>query len=169
MRPSSSSDVRDEIDRQIQRLLAPSGDAQYQRVRGEALDFLLAHADDAYPRLRAIVDAKEPPVLAVLALAEFRREDAVPVLERVLTESADPTVVIASTALAKLHLPSARAALERALRAERDQVVASAADGLGELGDTGACGALAAVRLHPSPDVRARINEAARLLGCPER
>jgi len=168
MRPSSSSDAGDEIDRQLQRLLAPSGDAQYQRVRGEALDWLLAHADDAYPRLLAIVDATEPPALAVLALAEFRRADAVPALERVLNESADPTVVMASTALAKLNVPSARAALERALRAERDQVVASAADGLGELGDPEACGALAAARRHPSPDVRARIREAAILLGCTE-
>jgi HEAT repeat protein len=156
----------DEIERQLQRLLAPSGDAQYQTVRGEALASLLAHAADAYPRLLAIVDVKEPPALAVLALAEFQREDAVPVLERVLNESDEPTVVVASSALAQLKGPVARAALERALRAERDQVVASAADGLAELGDAEACGALAAVRLHPSPDVRARIHEAAIQLGC---
>ena len=165
------SDATDtaEIDRQMQRLLAPSGDAQYRRARGEALDWLLAHAADAYPRLLAIVETPEPPALAVLALAQFQREDAVPVLERILHEAADPTVVVAGSALAQLRSASARVALERALRDTRDQVVASAADALGERGDADACGSLAAVLQHPNPDVRARIHNAAARLGCKGR
>ena len=157
-----------EVDRQLHRLLAPSGDAQYRRVRGEALDWLLAHAAETFPRLRAIVDTPEPPAVAVLALARFERADAVPVLERILHESADPTVVVAASALAQLSVPGARAALERALRDARDQVVASAADALGERGDADACSSLAAVLQHPNPDVRARIRRAADRLGCKE-
>jgi len=164
--PMSNTTDTAELDRQIQRLLAPSGDRQYARARGEALQWLLAHATDAYPRLFAIVDAPEPPALAIMALAEFQRDDAVPVLERILHAGADPTVVVASSALARLSSPKARVSLERALRDERDQVVASAADALGERGDASACGALAAVLQHPSSDVRARIQNAATKLGC---
>lgn len=164
--PMSDTTDTAEIDRQIQRLLAPSGDVQYRRVRGEALEWLLAHAADAYPRLLGVVEVPEPPALAMLALAEFQREDAVPVLERILHEGADPTVVIAGSALAHLRSASARSALERALHDTRDQVVASAADALGERGDADACAALAAVLEHPNPDVRARIRDAAARLGC---
>jgi HEAT repeat protein len=164
--PMSSAADTAEMDRQVRRLLAPSGDVQYARARGEALQWLLAHATDAYPRLLAIVDTPEPPALAIMALAEFQREDAVPVLERILHSSADPTVVVASSALARLSSARARVALERALRDERDQVVASAADALGERGDANACVALAAVVHHPNRDVRARIEKAATRLGC---
>jgi HEAT repeat protein len=155
-----------EIDRQIQRLLAPSGDPQYRLARGEALEWLLAHADDSYPKLLALVDVAAPPVLAVSALPRFGRADSVPVLERVLRKADDPTTVVAGHALAEHPAPEARGALERALHDARDQVVASAADGLALRGDRAACPALAAALTHPNPDVRARLRAAAVRLDC---
>ncbi|HEY2512524.1 MAG TPA: HEAT repeat domain-containing protein [Polyangiaceae bacterium] len=164
--PTSASGEATEVDQQIHRLLAPSGDPQYRRVRGEALQWLLARADQAYPKLRAIVDVPAPPALAIAALAEFQRADSVAVLERLLHEADDPTVVAAADALASLHAPEALAALERGLGNKREQVVASSADGLGHRGDPAACAALAATLGHPNAEVRGRVKGASARLGC---
>jgi HEAT repeat protein len=155
-----------EVDREIRRLLAPSGDPQYARIRGEALGWLVAHADVAYPRLLALVDTAAPPALAVLALPRFGRADSVPVLARLLSSADDATVVLVAGALAAHPAPEAFAALRAALRSPRDQVVASAADGLAERGDQAACPSLAAALAHPDPEVRARVGAAAQRLGC---
>jgi HEAT repeat protein len=167
--PTGATDESVEVDRQIQALLAPSGDPQYRRERAEALEWLLAHAARAYPKLRAIVDAPVPPVLAVLALARFQRADSLPSLERVLREGDDATVVVAAQALAELRVPEALTTLERALQDGRDQVVASAADALADRGDRLACPSLSAARAHPNAEVRARLLAARKHLRCPPR
>lgn len=163
--PTPDTD-HDEVDAQIQRLLAPSGDAAYRQTRGEALQWLLAHAAEAYPKLRAIVDAAGPPPLAISALAQFQRADSVPLLTRVLHEGDDPTTVVAASALADVHAPEALAALERALGDGRDQVVASAADALAQRGDRAACSSLVSAEAHPNEEVRARVRSAVERLGC---
>jgi HEAT repeat protein len=153
-----------EADAVIARLLAPSGDPQYARIRGEALDWLLSHADVGYPRLLAIADTANPPSLAVLALPRFGRADSVPVLARLLREADDPTVVLVAGALAEHPAPEALAVLVEALASPRDQVVASAADGLAQRGDPAANAPLLAAAGHPDPHVRARIRAAAERL-----
>ena len=154
-----------EADAVIARLLAPSGDPQYARIRGEALDWLLTHADVGYPRLLAVADTADPPSLAVLALVRFGRADSVPVLARLLREADDPMVVLVAGALAEHPAPEAFAVLVEALSSPRDQVVASAADGLADRGDPGARGPLLATSDHPDPDVRDRIRAALTRLG----
>jgi HEAT repeat protein len=164
-----SADQAPEADAVIARLLARSGDAQYARIRGEALDWLLTHAEVGYPRLLAIADTANPPSLAVLALARFGRVDGVLVLARLLRDADDPMVVLVAGALAEDPAPEAFAVLVEALSSPRDQVVASAADALAQRGDAAACGPLAAASEHPDPDVRARVEFAAARLGCPSR
>ncbi len=153
-----------EVGHQLRRLLAPSGDSAYRRVRGEALAWLLDHADSAYPELLSVVGTDAPPVLAIEALPYFRRIESVPVLERLLHRVDEPTVVVVAQALADHEMPSAGAALAKALASPRDQVVASAADGLAHRGDPSACAALTKALDHPDPDVRQRIRAALALL-----
>lgn len=155
-----------EIDRHLQALLSPSGDAAYRRLREEALAFLLEHADQAHPRLLAAAAAPNPAPLVLLALPRFARSESVPVLERALRGGPDPTTVIAAQALAEHPLPDAREALERALADARDQVVASASDGLAQRGDRGACAALRKALAHPNPEVCQRVRDAIEALGC---
>ena len=155
-----------EIDQQIQSLLAPSGDPRYRGIRDEALAYLLEHADEAHPRLQALVAGDHPPVLAVAVLPVFGRAEDVPVLDRLLREADDPTTVVAGQALGQHPATEARQALEAALTDRRNQVVASAADGLALRGDLASCPALVAALSHPNPDVRGRIRAATERLGC---
>jgi HEAT repeat protein len=155
-----------EVGQQLRRLLAPSGDPAYRRVRGEALAWLLDHAESAYPELLSIVDTDDPPVLAIEALPLFRRAESVPVLERLLHSAEEPTVVVVAQALADHDQPAAATVLSKALGSPRDQVVASAADGLAHRGDPAACGVLAQALRHPDPEVRERIQTALTTLGC---
>jgi HEAT repeat protein len=158
--------VSDAVDRALARLLRPSGDAGASRARGEALEDLLERADEAHPRLLAVADADEPPVLALAALPRFGRPESVPVLERALRGASGPTTVVAAQALAEHPAAAAREALERALGDERPQVVASAAHGLAERGDPAACGALQAAAGHPDGEVRDRVRGALERLRC---
>ena len=48
----------DPIDDALAVLLRPSGDAGAALARGEALDELLEHADEAHPRLLALASAR---------------------------------------------------------------------------------------------------------------
>ncbi|GAA1383289.1 HEAT repeat domain-containing protein [Catellatospora chokoriensis] len=155
-----------EADRQIRRLLAPSGDPQYRLARGAALTWLLEHPQEAYPRLLAILQSPAPPALALAAVVHFQRADSVPVLEHVLHTADDPTVVVAAQALAEHPAPEAGAVLRRALGSAREQTVASAADGLAMRGDSAACVPLTAALQHPDPDVRRRVQAAVARLGC---
>jgi HEAT repeat protein len=157
-----------EIDRRLRELLAPSGDAAYRHLRGEALAYLLApqHADEAHDRLLELANAPSPSVHALLALPRFGRAESVPVLEQVLRSAPDPTTVIAAQALAEHPDPAARTVLERALGDERDQVVASAADGLAERGDKASCAALSSALAHRNADVGERVRQAMRRLDC---
>jgi HEAT repeat protein len=160
------SEQQSEIDRRIDVLLTPSGDPQFQYYKREALAWLLAHADDAHPRLLALCEGVEPPGVLIELLPQFGRAESVPVIERALRGASDPSTVVAAQALARHPHPSARETLERALGDRRDQVVASAADGLADRGDRAACPALAGARGHANAEVRGRIEKARRALGC---
>jgi HEAT repeat protein len=158
--------VSDEVDTALAMLLRPSGDAGAARERAEALEELLAHADEAHPRLVALAGAESPPALVLAALPRFGRGESVPVLEQALRRGPAPTTVVAATALAEHPAVGAREALERALEDSQAQVVASAADALGERGDANACAALRAVLDHDDPDVVERVLVAMAELGC---
>lgn len=159
-------DQLSQIDHNIQVLLAPSGDPEFRAYRAEALDWLLAHGDAAHGRLLALAEGDNPPAALLEVLPRFGRAESVPVLERALRRASDPNTVTAAEALAQHPLPAARTALERALSDPRDQSVASAAGGLATRGDSAACPALRKARAHPNAEVRGRIEEALRALGC---
>lgn len=156
-----------EIEERIQQLTARSADPAYGRLRADALDHLLAHAEEAHPRLLELAKAHHPPALVLLALPHFGRAESVPVLESALRNAPDPTTAVAAQALAEHPSPEARTVLEQALADPRDQVVASAADALAQRGDPASCDALRAALGHPDPDVRRRVREAADALRCP--
>jgi HEAT repeat protein len=156
--------MSDEVDRELAILLRPSGDAGAGVMRREALDTLLEHADEAHPRLLALVASGAPPPLALMALAEFGRPESVPVLERLLHEADDPTTAVAAAALGEHPADEALRALEAALGEERTQVVLSSIMGLRERGDPRAAGALRALGDHGDPEVRERAAAAAEAL-----
>ena len=160
------SELQSEIDRHIYVLLTPSGDPQFQYYKAEALNWLLAHADAAHPRLMALCEVDEPPGVVLVTLPRFGRPESVPVIERALRGAPDPTTVIAAQALAEHPSPSAREALERALGDARDQVVASAADGIAQRGDKASCAALRVALSHRDHEVCQRVREAMEALGC---
>jgi len=163
---NASASEASEIDQKIQVLLFPSGDRQFRRAREEALAYLLERAEEAHPRLLALVEGDSPPVTVLVALPRFGRVESVSVLEKALRRASDATTVIAGQALAQHPRPEARAALERALGDPRNQVVASAAEGLALRGDHASCQALAAALVHPDPDVRGRVRAAMARIGC---
>ena len=156
-----------EIDRKIEVLLFPSGDSQFRGAREEALAYLLEHADEAHPRLLALVEGSSPSLAVLAALPRFGRIDSVPALEKMLRGAPDPTTVVAGQALGQHPRPEARAALERALEDPRSQVVASAAEGLALRGERASCPALEVALSHPDPDVRERVRAAMARIGCP--
>ena len=156
----------DAIDDALAVLLRPSGDAGAALARGEALDELLEHADEAHPRLLALASAENPPLLALLALPRFGRPESVPVLERVLRHAPAPTTVVAAGALSEHPDEAARAALEAALSDPREQVVLSAVTGLAERGEREACPALRAAGERAGGEVRERVEAALQRLGC---
>jgi hypothetical protein len=160
--------VSDEVDTALAMLLRPSGDAGAARERAEALEELLAHADEAHPRLLALAGAESPPTLVLAALPRFGRADSVPVLEQALRRGPAPTTVVAASALAEHPAVGAREALEHALEDPQAQVVASAADALAERGDASACAALRPALDHDDPDVIERVRVAMAELGCEE-
>jgi HEAT repeat protein len=155
-----------ELDRNLQTLMNPSGDRPFQAYKRAALDWLVAHADEAHPRLLALCQGDDPPPVILDALPRFGRVESVPVLARALRHASDPTTVVAAQALGQHPRPEALAALEAALGDARDQVVASACEGLRVRGDRAACPALDRARAHPNAEVRGRVEEARAALGC---
>jgi HEAT repeat protein len=155
-----------EVDRQLERLLRPSGDRQYNVARAEALDYLLLHADEAHPKLLAMVVGHWPSSLAMMALPRFGRPESIPVLEKALREADDPQVVLAAQALGEHPLVEARTALERALGDAREQVVISAAEALAERGDRASCPALAAAMAKGGALAKSELRAARERLGC---
>jgi len=166
---NASASEASEIDQKIRVLLFPSGDRQFRGAREQAIAYLLAHAEEAHPRLLALVEGDSPPVTVLAALPRFGRIESVPVLEKALRRASDATTVLAGQALGQHPRPEARAALESALGDARNQVVASAAEGLALRGERASCPALAAALSHPDLDVRARIRAAMARIGCGER
>ena len=158
--------MSDAVDDALAVLLHPSADAGAAVARGQALEDLLARADEAHPRLLELAVGEHPPLLAIKALPRFGRPESVPVLERLLRDAPAPTTVVAAAALSEHPAPAARTALEAALGDERQQVVLSAVMGLAERGERESCAPLQAARSHPDEEVRERVEAALGRLGC---
>ena len=158
----------DEVEQRIQALVSLRGHEADRREHDRALAFLLAHADEAHPRLLALLNPQAGyiPVAVVNAIPLFGREEAVPVLEKLMSEGAELISVSAGQALGRHSHPAALEALLRGLEHSRDETKVAAADGLMTRGDTSACKALRKLLDHPSYEVRYHVVKAAGSLGC---
>lgn len=157
----------DEIEKQIRALVSPRGHEADRREHDRALAFLLAHADEAHPRLLALLDPSGyVPVAAVNALPLFGRAESVTVLEKVMREGAELISMSAGQALGRHPLLEAREALLRGLEDNREETKVAAIDGLATSGDKSACQSLQALVDHPSYEVRYHAVKAAAGLGC---
>ena len=160
--------MTDEMERQIRALLSPGGHEADRRNHDRALAFLLEHADEAHPRLLALLDPKSGhvPVAAVNAIPMFGRAESVPVLEKLMREGAELISGSAGQALARHPRRESLEALLRGLEDARDETKVAAIDGLMTRGDKSVCDALHGAVDHPSYEVRYHAVKAAAKLGC---
>ncbi len=159
----------DELDLNLMFLKSWFGDEPNQRERREAIDYLLAHADEAYPRILAQLEARPgaldaPALIQVLPL--FRREESIGVLEKILAGGDSRVCRAAGEALGRELSPRAPVVLLQALESDLREVRIGAAIGLGVRQDPSACMALER-RLGPAEPVeRYYLVQALAQIGC---
>lgn len=157
----------DELERQIRALVSPGGHEADLRDRDRALAFLLAHPDEAHPRLLAMLDPQGyVPVAVVNAIPLFGRAESVPVLDKLMREGAELISMSAGQALGRHPHPESLTTLLRGLAHERDETKVAALEGLTTRGDRSVCSALRPLLDHTSYEVRYHAVKAAALLGC---
>lgn len=159
----------DELELNLMFLKSWFGDEPDQRERREAIEYLLSHAGQAYPRILAELEARPraldaPALIQVLPL--FRREESVGVLEKILASGDERVCRAAGEALGRepseRALPVLLAGLESGARETR----IGAAIGLGVRRDRSACAALER-RLAPAEAVeRHYLVQAMAEIGC---
>jgi len=158
----------DELEQQIRALVSPGGHEADQRARARALGFLLEHADEAHPRLLALIEhpAGYIPVAVVNALPLFGMPESVPALERLMREGMELISMSAGQALAGHPRPESLDALLRGLADNRDVTKVAALDGLKTRGDKTSCSAVLSLLDHDSYEVRYHAVNAGAQLGC---
>ena len=163
-----SSESMNEIESNIHFLQDPFGDPAHSARAGQALEFLLEHADEAHPRLLELLKsnrASNPPAL-IEALPRFGRAESIPVLEEILDYGQGSMTGVASLALARHPHDGAREALVRALASAKAESVAAAADGLMSRGDSSVCPELVKHLDQGDSIARYHVIQAAMHLGC---
>jgi HEAT repeat protein len=157
-----------EVETQIMLSETPFGDGPHQRERERAVEWLVAHADRAYPHILARLDEGRATEALIQLLPRMGRAESIPRLERYLTQT-ESLGWAAGRALALHPQPAAGEALRRAL-ANRDPAVAAlASDALGTRGDRADCAALLAAAHAPDARLRYHAVQAAGKLGCFDR
>jgi hypothetical protein len=155
----------DELESRIALLELPLGAGPDVREAERSAEWLLDHADRAYPELLARArDGRAGPA-AVELLGRFGRADSVPALAALLVDDDDPRGLAAARALAGQPGPEALAALRGALRAGGGRAVL-AADALGARGEAAACPDLEVAMRDADPRLRYHAVQAAGSLGC---
>jgi hypothetical protein len=152
-----------ELETQLLLLQDPHGDPQHQRQRAQAAQWLLAHAERAYPRLLQL--ARAGNLSAIDLVPAFARPESVAVLAALLGEP-ERTAWTAAQALARQPGTAAIEALCTGLRVTSPVSIAAAADGLAARRDPQACAALRAAVSVPDAGARYRVIRAAAELGC---
>ncbi|SRR5216683_3079731 len=157
-----------ELEQNIRALLSSRGHEADRREHDRALAFLLAHPDEAHPRLLALLDPQSAavPVAAVNALPLFGLADSVPVLEKLMREGAELISISAGQALGRHSRPEALEALLRGLEDGREETKVAALDGLMTRGDNSVCPVLQKLLDHSSYEVRYHAVKAAGKLRC---
>jgi hypothetical protein len=154
-----------DVETQIMLLQSPFGGAPHVRERERAAAWLVSHADQAYPRLLAMLRDGSATPAVIEILPAFDRAESVPALEALLG-AADRTAFIAGQALARHTGAEASAALRRGVRRSEPDAAVAAAAGLEARRDAAACPDLIAGMRHADPRVRYQTTRAAIALGC---
>lgn len=135
----------------------PYGDPVHLRERDRAVQFLLDHATEAYPRLLDLVTEKphawETPALIDI-IGRFRRDDCVPLLQSILLQAIPDSSRAAARALADIGNETAHAALVAALEADQDEVTIAALDGIRLLQDSQLCQVIMPMLGHANANLR---------------
>jgi HEAT repeat protein len=135
---------------------------------GPAMDWLVAHPEQARPRLAALVRAAaddQATRRAMEILARIGHSDDVAPLAAVLDLGRGSLSWAAAQALAVHPAVAARDALLAALEAPEEEVVSAAVVALGQRRDEVARAALEGLLDHPSAGVRFRVVRALAALG----
>ena len=127
-----SSEFSDELESNIHFMQDPLGDPLHLQRAEQALEFLLDHADEAYPRLLELIKSNRAsnPIALIEAFSRFGRPESIPVLEEIVARGQGTAIGAASLSLARHPQDSARQALIRALTFPKAESVVAAADGL---------------------------------------
>jgi HEAT repeat protein len=157
-----------ELETRIMLLQSPFGDGPHLREREAAAQWLLEHAERAYPRLLALAGTGTAGPAVVELLPAFDRTESVAVLEALLG-GPERTAWVAGQGLARQRGPEALAALRRGLRHRDARAVIAAADGLAARGDRTACPDLVEAMGHADARVRYHAVQSAGRVGCLSR
>lgn len=153
-----------EVETQIMLAETPFGDGPHARERDRAIEWLVAHADRAYPVLLARVSGGRASAAVIDLLPRFAREESIAPLEKLLS-GPEPPAWAAGQALARHPQKAAGDALRRAI-ATRGAAAVVAADALATRGDRGDCAALVAAAGASDARLRYHAVQAAGTLGC---
>jgi len=168
-REQQNTPAEDELDLHLRFLLSPFGDEPSLRQREQSLQYLLAHADQAHPRLLEMLK-RNPTALDAPAIIEvlprFARSESVPLLEEIMSLGEEIVSRVAGAALAQHPDAGAMDALRRGLRSPTHETIIAAADGILLCGDRAACSELKNLVSHNDPIVRYHLIQAASKLDC---
>jgi HEAT repeat protein len=165
--PETKESDRD-VETRIMLLDGPFGDDPHVRERARAAEWLVEHAERAYPMLITWLETGRAGAGAVALLPRFARLESIDTLTRLL---AGPEAIAwqAGQSLAQHPQPSAGQALRQALTHPDATVAMVAADGLGTRGDRGDCAALSERLGAAHAGLRYHVLHAAARLGCLRR
>jgi HEAT repeat protein len=159
----------DELELNLMLLKNWFGDEPDERERREAIDYLVEHADEAYPRIVAEIEARpfalDAPAL-IQVLPRFGREDSIDLLERILASGDDRVCRAAGEALGRHPASRAGDVLVRALDSEDRQSRIGAAIGVGTRRERSACEPLARRIMAGEPVERYYLAHAFAQIGC---
>jgi HEAT repeat protein len=156
------------LEDRIALLSSPLGDAASLRERDAAAQYLLEHADAAYPELlRRLASGGGSNPLAIIALLpRFGREASIPVLAQWLGGGDELVAPVSARALAEHPQASALQALLAALGSTHAMTAIAAADALAGRGQPDACTGLRDAMGHADAQVRYHLVQAAASLHC---
>lgn len=149
-------------------LSSPLGDAASLREREAAAQYLLEHADAAYPVLisRLASGGGNNPLAIIEMLPRFGREESIPVIAKWLGTGDELLAPVSAQALAAHPQASAQQTLLDALRSINPLTVAAAADALAIRGEPEACAGLRNAIGHADAHARYHSVQAAAALRC---
>lgn len=149
-------------------LCSPLGDAASLRERDAAAQYLLEHADTAYPELmrRLASGGGNNPLAIIELLPRFAREASIPVLAQWLDGGDELLAPASAQALAAHPQAAALQALLATLRSTHAATIIAAADALAVRGEPDACAGLRASMGHADARVRYHLVQAAAALHC---